>query len=464
MTGSEKNTRQLKKQKQGKPFVLPEYDKDIKVIRGDLIIAVPDGFEKYEDNGALLIKNEDDLLIIKASGLDPHDIDTIWRGKTDVDKAEFFAKTGKCKNVRFIIENDDITVAYGKKAEAGKEEEPYWISYSLIVLSEKLSWLFELRFNYRRSTAKNYNRAVEDFGSRLAAVKVSPADELKACLAEKERELAETDAEWKESEIKREELALKLEEAEKASIKLLTEKMIEEESYKLQINNKRTELKNLEEQVVQLDTERKEIKSKKEKYKSDIKEIRSDCRKKSEELSKERVKLVKSLFELNSEISGIREEKDEKKNKLKSAFLFKKKKRQEYDEAKKRLNEKDSEISACDQDIKELDDKIEEIKDNTENEINRIKDEISLMSEKERGLQLALNNARDDIKKHKEGLTSLEEQIKNYDLRHADDGKELAEFKQQYDFFDELVNKKATRREELQKEIAALKQKLADIS
>ncbi|MBP5607307.1 MAG: hypothetical protein J6X66_03445, partial [Lachnospiraceae bacterium] len=170
MTGSEKNTRQSKKQKQGKAFVLPAYEKGKKIIQGSLVIAVPDGFEDYDKDGAVLIKNEDDLLCISVSELSSGDIDISWPDQADADKAAMLSKIGNCKNVRIFMENDNITLAYGKNGEAGKDEEPYWKSYSLIFLTEASAWLFELRFNYRRSTAKNYNTAVEDFGSRLALV------------------------------------------------------------------------------------------------------------------------------------------------------------------------------------------------------------------------------------------------------------------------------------------------------
>ena len=450
-----------------------------------------------------MIKNEGDLLRITLIKNESEGIDK------DADRAALCAKLTGSKKPKYILQNENIIIAYSKNAEAGKEEEPYWISYYVVMLTIAANAVFELRFNYRRSTAKNYNQAVEDFGSRLgvdwraavidesepeyeegtrpeseeaaeperaeevaivspvqdyvieqSADGLHPAEQPEALteqqpdrLSQLKEALAVAEQEWKDCVQRREETARKLEEAEKACVRMLTDKLIEEESYKLQINNRKAELNSREELIEQLENGIKDLKQKREGYKASLKQIRENCRVRSEAMSMQRVELVKNLFELNSEMSGIREEKNDKKNKLKSAFLFKKKKQQEYDEAKKRLNEKDSEINAIDRDIKDLDDRLEALKDNTENEIKNLKEEISRVAESEHELQRRVVETKEEIKVIKEGLSSLEEQIKNYEQSHANDEKERDRYRKQYAYYDTLLKDKTFRRDSLLREL-----------
>ena len=555
----EKNTKKIKKQKTGVPFVMPTYAGGKSIAVGRVYFAVPDGCKICADADNTLIKNEGDLLRITLIKNESEGIDK------DADRAALCAKLTGSKKPKYILQNENIIIAYSKNAEAGKEEEPYWISYYVVMLTIAANAVFELRFNYRRSTAKNYNQAVEDFGSRLgvdwraavidesepeyeegtqpeseeaaefesegyagpeseeaAAYNNEEAPELGheyAYVPEQENEpgqereeagefesegsaepesteeaaivspvqdyvighsadgsqpaeqpeagteqqpdrlsqlkeaLAVAEQEWKDCVQRREETAHKLEEAEKACVRMLTDKLIEEESYKLQINNRKAELNSREELIEQLENGIKDLKQKREGYKASLKQIRENCRVRSEAMSKQRVELVKNLFELNSEMSGIREEKNDKKNKLKSAFLFKKKKQQEYDEAKKRLNEKDSEINAIDRDIKDLDDRLETLKDNTENEIKNLKEEISRVAESEHELQRRVVETKEEIKVIKEGLSSLEEQIKNYEQSHANDEKERDRYRKQYAYYDTLLKDKTFRRDSLLREL-----------
>ena len=606
----EKNTKKIKKQKTGVPFVMPTYAGGKSIAVGRVYFAVPDGCKICADADNTLIKNEGDLLRITLIKNESEGIDK------DADRAALCAKLTGSKKPKYILQNENIIIAYSKNAEAGKEEEPYWISYYVVMLTIAAKAVFELRFNYRRSTAKNYNQAVENFGSRLGvdwraavidesepeyeegtqpesteeaaynneeapeleheyayvpeqeneagqereeapelesegsaepesteeAAIVSPvqdyvigqsvdasqpaeqpavegsqdepgteqnvaeAYEAEAGAAENAAEpfeaeagaaenaaealqtvdagalvqpveengwqqpeavteqqpdrlsqlkeaLAVAEQEWKDCVQRREETARRLEEAEKACVRMLTDKLIEEESYKLQINNRKAELNSREELIEQLENGIKDLKQKREGYKASLKQIRENCRVRSEAMSKQRVELVKNLFELNSEMSGIREEKNDKKNKLKSAFLFKKKKQQEYDEAKKRLNEKDSEIKAIDRDIKDLDDRLETLKDNTENEIKNLKEEISRVAESEHELQRRVVEAKEEIKVIKEGLSSLEEQIKNYEQSHANDEKERDRYRKQYAYYDTLLKDKTFRRDSLLREL-----------
>ncbi len=598
----EKNTKRIKKQKTGVPFVMPTYAGGKSIAVGRVYFAVPDGCKICADADNTLIKNEGDLLRITLIKNESEGIDK------DADRAALCAKLTGSKKPKYILQNENIIIAYSKNAEAGKEEEPYWISYYVVMLTIAANAVFELRFNYRRSTAKNYNQAVEDFGSRLgvdwraavidesepeyeegtqpeseenreleheyayvpeqenepgqereeagefesegsaeperaeeaaivspvqdyvigqsvdasqpaeqpavegsqdepgteqnvaesfeaeagAAENAAEAFEAEAGAAENTAEalqtvdagalvqpveengwqqpeavteqqpdrlsqlkvaLAVAEQEWKDCVQRREETAHKLEEAEKACVRMLTDKLIEEESYKLQINNRKAELNSREELIEQLENGIKDLKQKREGYKASLKQIRENCRVRSEAMSRQRVELVKNLFELNSEMSGIREEKNDKKNKLKSAFLFKKKKQQEYDEAKKRLNEKDSEINAIDRDIKDLDDRLETLKDNTENEIKNLKEEISRVAESEHELQRRVVETKEEIKVIKEGLSSLEEQIKNYEQSHANDEKERDRYRKQYAYYDTLLKDKTFRRDSLLREL-----------
>jgi len=531
----EKNTKRIKKQKTGVPFVMPTYAGGKSIAVGRVYFAVPDGCKICADADNTLIKNEGDLLRITLIKNESEGIDK------DADRAALCAKLTGSKKPKYILQNENIIIAYSKNAEAGKEEEPYWISYYVVMLTIAANAVFELRFNYRRSTAKNYNRAVEDFGSRLgvdwraavidesepeyaegtqpeseeaaeleheyayvpeqenepgqereeatefesegsaepesteeaaivspvqdyvigqSADVLHPAEQPEAVteqqpdrLSQLKEALAVAEQEWKDCVQRREETARKLEEAEKACVRMLTDKLIEEESYKLQINNRKSELNSREELIEQLENGIKDLKQKREGYKASLKQIRENCRVRSEAMSMQRVELVKNLFELNSEMSGIREEKNDKKNKLKSAFLFKKKKQQEYDEAKKRLNEKDSEINAIDRDIKDLDDRLETLKDNTENEIKNLKEEISRVAESEHELQRRVVETKEEIKVIKEGLSSLEEQIKNYEQSHANDEKERDRYRKQYAYYDTLLKDKTFRRDSLLKEL-----------
>lgn len=605
MSDDEKNTKRIKKQKPGVPFVMPKYDGGKSIAVGRVYFAVPDGCKICADTDTTLIKNEGDLLRITLIENESDGIDK------DADRAALCMKLTGSKKPKYILQNENIIIAYSKKAEAGKEEEPYWVSYYVVMLTIAANAVFELRFNYRRSTAKNYNQAVEDFGSRLGVdwraalieendteyeeetapeyddeteperdgdiepehVDETPSENEAGTAPEREGEtepesvyesepahedigvaeaveqddtgseaaltpqlqeyeivqsadaaqeteqwatgarfetqlqvaaelqpevitepqpiaaefqpeaiaepqpiatefqqesaaepepdrlsqlkeaLAVAEQEWKDCVQRREETARKLEEAEKACVRMLTDKLIEEESYKLQINNRKAELNSREELIEQLENGIKDLKQKREGYKASLKQIRENCRVRSEALSNQRVEMVKSLFELNSEMSGIREEKNDKKNKLKSAFLFKKKKQQEYDEAKKRLNEKDSEINAIDRDIKDLDDRLEALKDNTENEIKNLKEEISRVAESEHELQRRVMETKEEIKVLKEGLKSLEEQIKNYEQSHANDEKERDRYRKQYAYYDTLLKDKTFRRDALLREL-----------
>ena len=88
----------------------------------------------------------------------------------------------KGKKLTFVKEGKELLICYGKGNECPKGEEPFWTIYFVMVLCGSLAYTFNLYFNTKRSTAKNYNQAVEDFckGIELKTGKMADAESKQA--------------------------------------------------------------------------------------------------------------------------------------------------------------------------------------------------------------------------------------------------------------------------------------------
>lgn len=250
------------------------------------------------------------------------------------------------------------------------------------------------------------------------------------------RKLVEADAELVWYKNKRAEAAKKLEEAERAYSRLLSDKLIEEESTKLQIRSIEAKAAEKENAIAELKRRRRDLRAQKEEYRKDISNLEPERKAKSKEIDMERKALEEKLNLLADEKAEIQEEKADKKSKLQGVFLFKKKKQQEYNEVKSRLKEKNSEISACDEEIESLNAKVAELKANTEKERDRLNGEIKRLEFEEKEVHREITGGEEELKKIAKEKTMLQEKIRDYQLSKANAAKEMTECKRQYDVCD----------------------------
>ncbi len=267
-----------------------------------------------------------------------------------------------------------------------------------------------------------------------------------------EKELAAAEDALIEQKQKKELAEQRLEEAEKAYSKLLSEKLIEKESMKLCIQSIKTEIENKNVLMADLDRQIKALCDKKDEYKKKIESVKADNREQRKAKAAERKAIEDRIDYIRKEISGILEEKYDKKTKLESAFLFKRKKQQEYDDVKKRLKEKENEISDCNAEIEQVEEQVEEIKRNTEKEIDKIKGEMSALEERKKELRNAIADAQEAIKNYKEEENTLEERRRHYKPDMSGAEAVIAECKQELAICEEEVKKAEERKKQIQQE------------
>ena len=281
-------------------------------------------------------------------------------------------------------------------------------------------------------------------------------DPAQLALDNKKKELAVIDNDLASYRAKRDEAAKLLEAAEKAYSALLSDKLIEEESTKLQIRGVETRTADKEKEISELKRRRREIRTQREELKKEISELEPRRKAQSYAINEERRALEDKLNLLVDEKAEIQEEKADKKTKLQSVFLFKKKKQLEYNEVKSRLKEKNSEISAVDEELDNLDAKVTELKENTKRERTRLNEEIAKLDLEEKELRKTITAEEENLKKFGKEAAVLQEKIKDYKQSITNAANEMMEYKKQYDQYHESVRDYETKREQILKEISAL--------
>ncbi len=281
-------------------------------------------------------------------------------------------------------------------------------------------------------------------------------DPAQLALDNKKKELAVIDNDLASYRAKRDEAAKLLEAAEKAYSALLSDKLIEEESTKLQIRGVETRTADKEKEISELKRRRREIRTQREELKKEISELEPRRKAQSYAINEERRALEDKLNLLVDEKAEIQEEKADKKTKLQSVFLFKKKKQLEYNEVKSRLKEKNSEISAVDEELDNLDAKVTELKENTKRERTRLNEEIAKLDLEEKELRKTITAEEENLKKFGKEAAVLQEKIKDYKQSITNAANEMMEYKKQYDQYHESVRDYENKREQILKEISAL--------
>ena len=321
-----------------------------------------------------------------------------------------------------------------------------------------VEWLhrIQLNENAENTTTETVAEAVTEVVTERVNVPEPVTDPRKEALEAKKQELATVDEALAGYNAKREEAALQVEEAEKAYSRLLSDQLIEEESTKLQIRSLEAKSADIEGVIAELKRKRREVREQKEEYRKTISNLEPERRAKSNEIARERKALEDRLNLLADEKAEIQEEKADKKSKLQSVFLFKKKKQQEYDEVKSRLKEKNSEISACDEEIENLNVRVMELKKNADKERVRLNKEISLLDEQEKELRKSITTEEESVKKISKEVSVLQEKIKNYKLSITNAANDLAECKKQSELCGENVSICLARREHILQEIKQL--------
>ncbi len=281
-------------------------------------------------------------------------------------------------------------------------------------------------------------------------------DPAQLALDNKKKELAVIDNDLASYRAKRDEAAKLLEAAEKAYSALLSDKLIEEESTKLQIRGVETRTADKEKEISELKRRRREIRAQREELKKEISELEPRRKAQSYAINEERRALEDKLNLLVDEKAEIQEEKADKKTKLQSVFLFKKKKQLEYNEVKSRLKEKNSEISAVDEELDNLEAKVTELKENTKRERTRLNEEIAKLDLEEKELRKTITAEEENLKRFGKEAAVLQEKIKDYKQSITNAANEMMECKKQYDQYHESVRDYENKREQILKEISAL--------
>lgn len=182
-------------------FVMPVYKMKNKAQIGPLSMMIPDGFEyvteghvpsgddkveKILSEYALVcapkgckggLRNfRDASLGINLSKPQGTNINSkMWKNLDDVKKKLCANIEGH--KIKFVKDGKNFIIGYGKGNECPDGEEPYWVSYFIVILCGKLQYICNLYFNTKKSTTKNYNQAVEEF---CAGIDVNPANLKKA--------------------------------------------------------------------------------------------------------------------------------------------------------------------------------------------------------------------------------------------------------------------------------------------
>ncbi len=315
---------------------------------------------------------------------------------------------------------------------------------------------FRIRFNTGISREK-MERSVLEWLKRLELnERVTDPGQLE--LEAKKKELAAVDEVLNEYRDKREEAARQLEAAEKAYSKLLSERLIEEESTKLQIRSLENKSADKERLIADLKNKRREAREKRDDYKKKIGALEPGARAQKKALALERKALEEKRNLLEDEKAEIQEEKADKKTKLQGGFLFKKKKQLEYDAVKSRLKEKNSEISACDEGIEDLDARAAELKDNMDKERVRLRDEIARLDNREKEIRRSIGAEEEAIKKIARDISDMQERIKDYKSGITNAANEMAECKKKFDEYSEGVSGQEAKRKLISDEIRLLEE------
>lgn len=384
-------------------------------------------------------KWEDSRIAISAAGKS-EDIRYALKDGIEAFKAAFEALPGIKENSRetecYREEDGQKVYCYIRRKINGKRTSFCCIAGDGAELRQ-----FTIRFNTGLSKEK-MERSVLEWLKKVeikAALEPAPEpepDPQQLLIDSLKRKLVEADAELVWYKNKRAEAAKKLEEAERAYSRLLSDKLIEEESTKLQIRSIEAKAAEKENAIAELKRRRRDLRAQKEEYRKDISNLEPERKAKSKEIDMERKALEEKLNLLADEKAEIQEEKADKKSKLQGVFLFKKKKQQEYNEVKSRLKEKNSEISACDEEIESLNAKVAELKANTEKERDRLNGEIKRLEFEEKEVHREITGGEEELKKIAKEKTVLQEKIRDYQLSKANAAKEMTECKRQYDVCD----------------------------
>ena len=389
---------------------------------------------------------------------------------------------GKSKElVAFKEDNEEHLFGYIRQKINGKRTAFYCIAgvlgnlhqfricFNTAVSQEKmersvLEWLHKIQITgesgLKEATAEPVAEPVSGLESETVPEQIQEpvTDPGQLALDNKKKELAAIDNELALYTAKRDEAAKLLEAAEKAYSGLLSDKLIEEESTKLQIRGVETRKADKEKEIAEIKRRRREIRAEKEELKKEIGELEPRRKAQSNAINEERRALEDKLNLLADEKAEIQEEKADKKSKLQSVFLFKKKKQLEYNEVKSRLKEKNSEISAIDEELDNLEAKVTELKENTKKERSRLNEEIARLDLEEKELRKAVTAEEENLKKFAKEEAVLQEKIKDYKQSITNAANEMMECKKQYDQYHESVRECEAKKELILKEISRLEQ------
>lgn len=168
------------------PFSAPTYEKNIQVEAGTISLVIPDGMEYVTDNHCpkddekaknllrdyLMVavptgtkgglrRHKDASMGINVSKPQPSGVNmTLWNNLPN--KAQAVTAQYQGQNIKFVKEAGQYIVGYVKGNECESDDEPYWVTYAMIVICGSIQYTSTVFFNTLQASRAEYEAAMEE--------------------------------------------------------------------------------------------------------------------------------------------------------------------------------------------------------------------------------------------------------------------------------------------------------------